>query len=359
MRDVFEGKEAFLLYLSAAIASINYQCFLNSNFITMSTYTPLVSIVVPVYNVERFLRQCLDSLIEQTYQNLQIILVNDGSTDRSGAICDEYAAQDKRVQVLHKPNGGLSSARNYGLNYVQGDLLAYVDSDDWVNADLYRRVVEKFGATPNLDVVYIDYMFAQKEDSYPKHVHLPPQQHTEKQTITIIEAFARDTIAPSVWNKVYRFELIQDLRFVEGLNYEDIDYTFFASCRVRNYALLDDTHQFIGYYYNQMNEASIMNTLKADVEHAFINLFRIVEQLSQTDSKLIPYIGTKARRQLDAVLAHWKIQPEALKSVIPYIKKVIALPALPETKAKSLRYKFMSLFPKLSVKFIRLWVKYR
>ncbi|MDO4707274.1 MAG: glycosyltransferase [Porphyromonadaceae bacterium] len=319
---------------------------------------PLISVIVPVYNVEKYLHKCLDSLIYQTYKNLEIIVVNDGSTDNSGAICDEYAARDPRVRVFHKENGGLSSARNRGLEAVRGDYIAYVDSDDWVDLDLYRRVVEKFTDDPKLDVVYMDYRFEMPQGSYNQHV-TPPHCENSQKNNALLESFARDYISPSVWSKVYRYELIKDIKFVEGLNYEDVDYTFFATCRVRHYAVLDEEHQYVGYYYNQMNTTSISHTLKLDVEDALINVCRIYETCKSMDERLIPYSGTRAQRQLDGILGRQYIAPEVLKVIIPYIRRIASMRSLPNTTMSSLRYKFMALCPALSARLIRLWVKYK
>ena len=101
----------------------------------------LISVIVPVYNVEPYLRKCVDSILAQSYSNLEVILVDDGSPDGCGAICDEYAAKDARVRVIHKPNGGVSDARNAGLDIMTGDYVAFVDSDDWVEADMYRTLL--------------------------------------------------------------------------------------------------------------------------------------------------------------------------------------------------------------------------
>ena len=96
---------------------------------------PLVSIIVPVYNVKPYLNRCVDSLLGQSYQNMELLLVDDGSTDGSETLCDEYAAQDARVRVLHKKNGGLSDARNAGMKVATGDLITFVDSDDYISKD--------------------------------------------------------------------------------------------------------------------------------------------------------------------------------------------------------------------------------
>ena len=107
---------------------------------------PLISILVPVYNVERYLARCLNSIVTQTYSNLEIILVNDGSSDRSGGICDEYAAQDSRIRVIHQANAGVATARNKALAAVSGEYFMFVDSDDFLSPDavevLYKRIVE-------------------------------------------------------------------------------------------------------------------------------------------------------------------------------------------------------------------------
>ena len=99
-----------------------------------------ISVIVPVYNVESYLRKCLDSVINQTYSDLEILLINDGSFDNCGEICDEYAGKDARIKVFHKENGGLSSALNVGLKNVSGDYIGFVDSDDWIELDMYQKL---------------------------------------------------------------------------------------------------------------------------------------------------------------------------------------------------------------------------
>lgn len=96
---------------------------------------PKISIIVPVYNVEKYLRKCIDSILNQTFKDFELILIDDGSTDESGKICDEYNLKDNRIKVIHKENGGLSSARNAGLDIAQGEYIGFVDSDDWIESD--------------------------------------------------------------------------------------------------------------------------------------------------------------------------------------------------------------------------------
>jgi len=103
--------------------------------------TPLLSVIVPVYNVEAYVARCVESILNQTYKNLEVILVDDGATDASGAICDTFAAQDPRVRVIHKENGGLSSARNAGLETATGEYITFVDSDDWIEGDALEKLL--------------------------------------------------------------------------------------------------------------------------------------------------------------------------------------------------------------------------
>ena len=102
---------------------------------------PLISIIVPVYNVEEFLPKCIDSILAQTYENLEIILVEDGTKDNSGQICDAYAEKDSRIKVIHKENGGLSSARNAGMDVARGEYFGFVDSDDWIEPETYESLM--------------------------------------------------------------------------------------------------------------------------------------------------------------------------------------------------------------------------
>ena len=101
---------------------------------------PLITVIVPVYNVEKYLRRCLDSIIGQTYQNLEILCIDDGSIDNSGVICEQYAARDARIKVIHQENQGLSTARNRGLDAAEGEYIAFVDSDDYILEDMFERL---------------------------------------------------------------------------------------------------------------------------------------------------------------------------------------------------------------------------
>lgn len=137
--------------------------------------TELISVIVPVYNVERYLRRCVDSILHQTYQDLEILLVDDGSTDASGAICDEYAAQEERVTAVHQKNGGLSAARNAGLERAQGTYLCFVDSDDFLDSRMLETLCRDL-QEQDADVAVVGFrMFEREEELAPAELTVPVQ----------------------------------------------------------------------------------------------------------------------------------------------------------------------------------------
>ena len=177
-----------------------------------------VSVIVPVYNVEKYLRRCLDSIISQTYKNLEIILVDDGSPDNSGAICDEYAKKDGRIRVIHRTNGGLSAARNSGLDVAEGEYIAFVDSDDW----LVDTFVEKLYVKAEQDALVVSNLLFWESDA--QNQAAMAQRETE--TIDIREFWRRtaETVCTPyivAWSKLYPRRFFDHLRFAEGLVHED------------------------------------------------------------------------------------------------------------------------------------------
>ncbi len=191
---------------------------------------PKVSIIVPVYNVEPYLRRCVNSLLCQTYANIEIILVDDGSTDHSGLICDEYLQIDNRITVIHKKNGGLSSARNAGLEIASGKYIGFLDSDDWARAEMFEFLVSIIMES-NADIVQCGLTLFYEDQELSEYV--------KDNIITepLIHMSAKDAynqlygidinrgINFLSWNKLYKRELFNTLRFSEGKNNEDVIMT--------------------------------------------------------------------------------------------------------------------------------------
>lgn len=190
----------------------------------------LISVIVPVYNVEKYLKRCVDSVVNQTYRNLEIILVDDGSPDSSGAMCDDFAKSDSRIKVIHKANGGLSSARNIGIDTSTGEYITFIDSDDWIEPEtyefLYKKIVEY-----SADVADVDSRVVSDEKPFDKK--------TGKDTVLEENEILKDYFMSdrySVCRKLYKRNVIADIRFPVGKVNEDI---------CTNYLFLENAHRLV------------------------------------------------------------------------------------------------------------------
>ena len=188
-----------------------------------------VSIIVPVYNVEKYLGHAIESALEQTYKNLQIILVDDGSTDNSGNICDEYKQKDRRIEVIHKENGGLSDARNKGLDIANGKYIMFLDSDDFFEPNavktMYKEIKEK-----NADFVIGNYINTDPDgEKWQNSIFDEKIYNNFKLSITDYEK-SFFVMNSAVWNKIFKKEFIDklNLRFIKGLPAEDAIFTTYC-----------------------------------------------------------------------------------------------------------------------------------
>lgn len=182
-----------------------------------------VSIIVPVYNVEKYLARCLDSIINQTLKSIEIICINDGSTDNSAEILDKYAQKDNRIKIITQKNAGLSAARNAGMKIVKGEYIGFVDSDDWVDNDYFEKL---YNAAKNndCDIAVSDFIRRHKK-SQKKRLNLSEEKVFEKPEDKYL--ICKTYREGCVWNKIYKTELLMtiDLKFVPGMFYEDRDFT--------------------------------------------------------------------------------------------------------------------------------------
>lgn len=216
--------------------------------------TDLISIIVPVYNVADYLDRCMHSILSQTYQALEIILVDDGSTDASPAKCDEYARKDSRIKVIHKKNGGLSDARNAGLEIASGDYIGYVDSDDWIEPDMYEcmyRACVGHGAQIAVCRYFSEYRDRTVSGGDGSIVPLSRDELLK----IYISGQDEYVIYNSVWSKLFKRDLVRGMVFPKGRNSEDIMYTTRAFCRAECAVYLDQCF----YHYVLDREGSIMN----------------------------------------------------------------------------------------------------
>ncbi len=237
-----------------------------------------ISIIVPVFKVELYLRQCIESIINQTYQNLEIILVDDGSPDKCPVICDEYAALDKRIRVIHKNNGGLSDARNTGLEIATGDYIGFVDSDDWISLTMYEELISvaiEYGA----DISCCGY------NRIDNNSVLESKLFSDKGKISGIDLlrdiFCRNGDNVVVWNKIYKVGLFKNVRFPVGEIHEDNAVLCSTIGKANTVAYTGS----IGYYY-RFRPSSIMNALT--VEAHMDPLIRHLQETGLFIEKMYP-----------------------------------------------------------------------
>lgn len=221
----------------------------------MRGLNPIVSIIVPIYKVERYLQQCINSICEQTYEFLQIILVDDGSPDDCGKICDINAERDSRIVVIHKENGGLSSARNAGLDVAEGEYVSFVDADDTIHPQ-FIEILLGLCLQYECDIAQCDYLtVAEDSIKLPINTVQSIKLYNNKQAIykmCCTNEAAKYTIA---WNKVYKKELFRDIRYPLGKIHEDEFTTYLLLWKVRKIAVIN-----LYLYYYLQRETSIMGS---------------------------------------------------------------------------------------------------
>lgn len=216
--------------------------------------TDTISVAVAVYNTARYMKRCVESLLAQTYRNLEIILVDDGSTDESPALCDAYAAADRRVRVIHKKNGGLASGRNAGIEAATGTYIAFLDNDDWVDADCYERMLSAI-RTFHADVAVCRYRQVYDDRVLDESRDLVYFGTLADGLREYIWETPEIEIQNAAWNKLYRRDFLGSLRFDESRWYEDILYTTKLLSKQGMIAVLD--HASYNYYCTR--EGSYMN----------------------------------------------------------------------------------------------------
>lgn len=216
----------------------------------------IISVIVPVYNVEKYLKKCLNSIVNQTYMNLQIILIDDGSKDKSSEICDLFAMQDKRIVVVHRKNGGISKARNSGLDLVQGKYIVFVDSDDYIDNTmiefLYKGIKEN-----EADYAVCGFATVTDKNEIIKEYKPIGEVLSGKNALKMhyfAEEYQVNYVTP--WAKIFKREVWNEIRFVENICFEDIEIMPRILFNCNKVVTINK----IGYYYVQ-HESSVMHNL--------------------------------------------------------------------------------------------------
>lgn len=215
--------------------------------------TDIVSLIVPVYNVELYVEKCIKSLINQSYNNLEILLIDDGSSDKSGDICEQYQKKDPRIKVFHKINGGLSDARNYGLKHAAGDYIFFVDSDDWIELDSIEKLL-KYAQKVNADIVCYGINDYVGENIETKRGSSECKLITGKEALYLLVEKG-DDVGIVAWNKLYKKKLFENIEFEKGKINEDVFFT----PKIISFAERVGIINYYGYNYVKNRTGSICN----------------------------------------------------------------------------------------------------
>lgn len=255
--------------------------------------TPLVSVIIPIYNVEKYLERCIISVVHQTYKNLEIILVNDGSPDNSLSICEVWKKRDSRIKVLNKPNGGLSDARNSGLRIATGDLIAFVDSDDWISINMIENMVLEL-CKQNADMVVCDFVSVYDTGYMEKNIKesFTPKVISSRELMKL--TLKDREITNHVWRRLYKRELIIEDIFPVGKNFEDV-YTspiFISKCS--KIVVLSEAY----YYYRINNEGIVKSVSLKNCEDYFESILASQGEVLKNYPDLISYVKDNLRLKL-------------------------------------------------------------
>lgn len=236
---------------------------------------PLISVVVPIYKVEKYLNKCVDSIINQTYKNLEIILVDDGSPDNCGKICDDYAKKDSRIKVVHKENGGLSDARNAGMKIVTGEYVSFIDSDDYVSLDFIETLYD-ISIKENNDIVECElYRFKEDDEIRISNTPIEIESFETKEALSML--IQEKQFRQHVWNKLYKSDIALKVIFEKGKLNEDEFWTYQIFGQAKKVSKINKQM----YFYLQ-RESSIMgnnyNLRRLDALEAKVNRQKYIEE---------------------------------------------------------------------------------
>ena len=223
-----------------------------------------VSVIVPVYNVEQYLEKCLDSLVNQTLKDIEIIVVNDGTPDNSQKIIDKYAKKYKNIKAYIKENGGLSSARNFGIKKANGEYIAFVDSDDYVTKDMYQKMYQK-AISGNFDMVVCDLNYVYDNKVVPAYSNIKTDTTNIKKTML--------NIYPAAWNKIFKKKLFNNgVEFKNAVWFEDVEFLYRLLPYVKTIGVV---HEHFNQYVQR--EGSITTTVNRKIYHYIDNWNGIIE----------------------------------------------------------------------------------
>ena len=282
----------------------------------MQSNKSLVSIIVPVYKAEKYIRQCVNSLLAQTYTNIEVILVDDGSPDNCGAICDEYAAKDTRVKVIHQQNGGVSAARQTGIMHATGEYFIHADPDDWVEANMIEELVAK-AKKENADMVICDFY----RESKSRRAYGSQHPGDDLSANAVLRKILSQTLHGSCWNKLVKRSSMEGIGFTPDdlCILEDELYNIRILARNIKVAYLPKAF----YHYREDNENSLCNTIS---DKSFLSKVKAVNEIESFClghvAGILPndFIPIKKNVLFDALRTK---RYEALRKLYPELKEAM------------------------------------
>lgn len=278
----------------------------------------MISVIVPVYNVEKYLERCVKSIAAQTYKDLEILLIDDGSTDKSGKMCDDFQQTDSRIKAFHKQNGGLSDARNYGIEHSAGEFISFVDSDDYIDEKmletLHRLITEN---DADLAVCSAMDVFEGKEVTQVKEI-----KEFNLNKVESYKYMLRGDGIPSACNKLYKRQTVGNVRFPAGKLYEDGFFTPQILKRVEKTAV---TSKPMYYYFRRADSITTKPFRKGDLD--VIEAYdKCVKQVKELCPEALPYAEFRYRNAYFNVLDKMLMRDDCkeipeYKQVVKYLKK--------------------------------------
>jgi glycosyltransferase involved in cell wall biosynthesis len=240
-----------------------------------------ISIIVPVYNAEKYLAKCIDSVLSQSYTNFELLLIDDGSTDSGGQICDDYAKKDNRIKVIHQKNAGVSAARNHGIRESKGDYICFIDADDWVNIDYletYISVIKLHFPDFIISGYTYDFISSKKTIEYS----IPPRNaYTQEEISVLLPELHNNALLVSIWSKFFKKSIINNysLQFDETINYwEDTVFCWNFLLHVKSISVIENA----GYHYRKDDSDSLTKK-----KYSFDHWFRIAQKVIDVNQLVI------------------------------------------------------------------------
>ena len=251
---------------------------------------PLISVIVPIYKVEYYMDECIESILAQTYSNLEIILVDDGSPDSCPQKCDEWAEKEKRIQVIHKKNGGLSSARNAGLKIARGKYISFIDSDDLIEEHMYEELMKGFSMADNVAITSVrilqyingNVLNYKEEWSFDSPHIIEGKDFTQK--------IIAETCSIPVCNKLYQADICKKVAFKEGRNNEDTLFNYFIGKELKSKKALVIEMPYPAYYYRTRPDSICTSTKVPLIFDVLKNLDDILADIGPNDLEIVSII---------------------------------------------------------------------